>query len=49
MDTYVTLSCLLISGIVFVGWLIKQHFSHEKNFFDTLNKPLDNKDKWWYN
>ena len=49
MDTYVTLSVLLICAIVFVRWLLKNYFKHEKKNFHSYDFPLDNKDKWWYN
>ena len=49
MNTYVTLSILFICGVSFLIWLLKSFFNHEKNSFTTLNKPLDNKNKWWYN
>lgn len=49
MDTYVTLSVLLVCAIWFLCWLIKVHFQHEKNSLNIFEKPLDNKGKWWYN
>ena len=49
MDTYITLSVLLVSGIWFTVWLIKQHYNHEKKSIKTFDYPLDNKGKWWYN
>lgn len=49
MDTYITLSVLLISMIYFVVWLLKNYFAHEKKNFHSYDFPLDNKDKWWYN
>ena len=49
MDTYITLTILLISSFVFMVWLLVNYFKHEKKFFTTLNLPLDNKGKEWYN
>ena len=49
MDTYVTLSVLLIITIVFTVQLIKAHFNREKKNLHTYDFPLDNKGKWWYN
>lgn len=49
METYVTLSSLLIAGIVLLVELIKAHYNHEKKFLNFFDKPLDNKGKWWYN
>lgn len=49
METYVTLICLALGAAWFVGWLVSNHFHHEKNFLNTFEKPLDNKGKWWYN
>lgn len=49
MDTYVTLSCMLIGMVWFVVWLLKEYFKHEKKFFNSFDYPLDNKGKWWYN
>ncbi len=49
MDTFITLTVLLIATI----WAIVKVYSalaeREKNFSSTLNLPLDNKGKWWYN
>ena len=47
--TYVTLSILAIIGIITVYQVIKAWYSKEKKTFTTLNLPLDNKGKWWYN
>ena len=49
MDTYITLTVLLIGSLIFAVWLLKNYFKHEKNFFTTLNLPLDNRGKEWYN
>ena len=49
MDTYVTLSILLILSIFCVVKLLKAYFSHEKKNFHSYDLPLDNKGKWWYN
>ena len=49
METYITLTYLLIGACIFVGWLVKTHFQHEKKFLNTFDEPLDNKGKWWYN
>lgn len=49
MDTYITLSLLLIIGIVFLVDLLSAYFRKEKKTFHTYDFPLDNKDKWWYN
>ena len=49
MDTYITLSILLICSIVAVVNLLKAFYQHEKKNFHTYDFPLDNKNKWWYN
>ena len=49
MNTYVTLCILLVIAVSFCTWLVYNHYQHEKKFFSTLNEPLDNKGKWWYN
>ena len=49
MDTYITLSILLISSICFIVWLLKNYFKREKKNFHSYDLPLDNKNKWWYN
>ena len=49
METYVTLSALLIVAIVGVVSLLKIYFKHEKKNFHSYDFPLDNKNKWWYN
>jgi hypothetical protein len=48
METYVTLSVLLIAGLVGVVTLLRAYFTHEKKTFHTYDYPLKNKDKWWY-
>lgn len=49
MDTFVTLTILLILCV----WAIIKVYSsladHDKDSYTTLNLPLDNKGKWWYN
>ena len=49
METYVTLSVLLIVTVIGVISLLKIYFKHEKKNFHSYDFPLDNKDKWWYN
>lgn len=49
METYITLTYLTVGAFVFVVWLLKNYFSHEKKFFHSFDEPLDNKGKWWYN
>ena len=49
MNTYVTLTCLLVIGIIFICWLVNSHYQHEKKNYHTYDFPLDNKGKWWYN
>ena len=49
METYVTLIYFALGAACFVGWLVYNHFQHEKNFLNSFDKPLDNKNKWWYN
>ena len=49
METYITLIYLTVGAFVFVVWLLKNYFSHEKKFFHSFDEPLDNKGKWWYN
>jgi len=48
METYVTLSVLLIAGLVGMVTLLRAYFTHEKKTFHTYDYPLKNKDKWWY-
>ena len=50
MDTYITLTVLLVGAVWFLNWLVHEMFDHEyyKNT-STLNKPLKNKGKWWHN
>ena len=47
--TYVTLSILAIIGICMAYQIIRAWYSKEKKYFSTLNQPLKNKGKWWYN
>ena len=49
METYVTLSSLLIVAAVGVISLLKTYFKHETKNFHTYDLPLKNKNKWWYN
>ena len=49
MDTYITLSVLVICSLCFVVWLLKQYFKEEKKNIHYFDLPLDNKGKWWYN
>ena len=49
METYVTLSVLLIVAAIGVVSLLKAYFQHEKKNFHSYDFPLDNKNKWWYN
>ena len=49
MDTYITLSILLIVGLWGIINLLIAYFKHEKKNFHTYDFPLDNKNKWWYN
>ena len=49
METYVTLSSLLIVAVIGVISLLKIYFKHEKKNFHSYDFPLDNKNKWWYN
>ena len=49
MDTYITLSILLICSIVAIVNLLKAFYQREKKNFHTYDFPLDNRDKWWYN
>ena len=49
MDTYITLSILLISALSFTVWLLRAYWKQEKKNFHSYDFPLDNKGKWWYN
>lgn len=50
MDTYITLIMLSAGMIWFVNFLLHELYDKDyKNKSETLNKPLDNKNKWWYN
>ena len=50
MDTYITLTILSVGMVWLVYWILKNFYEHDyKKNYTTLNKPLDNKGKWWYN
>ena len=49
MDTYITLSVLLVCGLIGMIMLVSTFYKHEKKNFHSYDFPLDNKDKWWYN
>ena len=49
MDTYITLSILLGSMLYFLCWLVKQMIDHNYYTEKKFEKPLDNRNKWWYN
>lgn len=50
MDLYlITLSVLAVIGIITLYIVVSSFFKKEKKNFTTLNLPLDNKGKWWYN
>lgn len=50
MNLYlITLSILAIIGIIALYIVVISFFKKEKKNLTTLNLPLDNKDKWWYN
>ena len=49
METYVTLSTLLIVAVIGVISLLKIYIKHEKKNVHSYDFPLDNRDKWWYN
>lgn len=50
MDLYlITLSVLAIIGIITLYIVVSSFFKKEKKNLTTLNLPLDNKSKWWYN
>ena len=44
-----TLITLTVGAVWFLNWLVHQMYDHDKKNNTTLNKPLDNKGKWWYN
>ena len=47
--TFLTLGVLVIASAWFVGWLIVALCKHDKIKYSTLNEPLKNKNKPWYN
>ena len=47
--TFLTLGVLVIASAWFVGWLIVVLCKHDKIKYSTLNEPLKNKNKPWYN
>ena len=48
MDTYITLSILLIFMVWLCVKLLHALFEHDKKSYTSLNLPLENKGKWWY-
>ena len=48
MDTYVTLSVLLVCSVIGVIQLLRVYFQHERKNFHAYDYPLKNKNKWWY-
>ena len=49
MDTFVTLTILLIAIVKLNIFLFQRLIEKDKDSYSTLNLPLDNKGKWWYN
>lgn len=49
MNTYITLILLSILMVKILVFLLKAMIKKDKKSFSTLNLPLDNKGKWWYN
>ena len=47
--TFLTLGVLVIASTWFVGWLVISLGKHDKIKYSTLNEPLKNKNKPWYN
>lgn len=47
--TFLTLGVLLVLTTWGAGWLIIALGKHDKIKYSTLNKPLKNKGKPWYN
>ena len=47
--TFVTLIFLIIATTWFAGWLLVNLWKHDKMKYSTLNEPLKNKGKPWYN
>lgn len=49
MDTFITLSILLILCVWAIIKIFTALWERDKDCYTTLNLPLDNKNKWWYN
>lgn len=49
MDTFITLTILLIAIVKLNIFLFQHLIEKDKDSYSTLNLPLDNKGKWWYN
>lgn len=49
MNTYITLFILLGGMIYLLCWLVKQMMDHNYYIEKKIEKPLDNRNKWWYN
>lgn len=47
--TFLTLIVLMILLSWFVIWLLVSLWKHDKMKYSTLNEPLKNKGKPWYN
>jgi hypothetical protein len=47
--TFITLGVLLIASIYFVVFLFNALGKHDNIKYSTLDKPLKNKGKPWYN
>lgn len=47
--TFITLGVLLVVSIWFVCWLFKALGKHDHLEYTTLDQPLKNKGKPWYN
>ena len=47
--TFVTLIVLCVFAVVAVGWLFKAMSEHDHIEYTTLDKPLKNAGKPWYN
>lgn len=47
--TFLTLGILLFAGTWCASWLIIALGKHDKIEYNSLNKPLKNKGKPWYN
>ena len=46
--TFVTLSILLVAGLWTINKILSSLKNHDKIEYTTLDKPLRNKNKWWY-